>query len=405
VALTRAKSRCYLVWGRFNEAETSALAYLLHQPPSLELAKVVSATGKRFKGLTDEDLLRELKGPLDKGKGSIGLCEMPMELAEEYSPFLKKDITLDCRTFSGNIDRQWRISSFSSLVSGRPHSDEMPDRDALDASDGHDQEDVEKSDAKEPDSGIFAFPKGAKAGTFLHGLFEHLDFTQANKSTMNELVGNKLREYGFEVTWLETLYHMIGKVLTVPLDPDIRDLRLSRIRNENRLNELEFYFPLKSISPKKLKSIFAKHSGLQISEDFPGHIERLDFAPVRGFMKGFMDLVFQWRGRFYLVDWKSNFLGAQVEDYGQESLAFLMKKECYILQYCIYTLALDQYLSLRLPGYHYQKHFGGVLYIFLRGVEPEKGSDFGIYRDLPPPEFINELRKELISSRHFISPK
>lgn len=405
VALTRAKSRCYLVWGRFNEAETSALAYLLHQPPSLKPTNVVSATGQRFKGLTDEDILRELKGAIDKGKGSIGVSEMPMGLAEKYSPLFQKEMTLGCRIFSGNIDRQWHISSFSSLVSGRPHSHEMADRDTLDLPDGHDQEDVTGSDAKQPASGIFDFPKGAKAGTFLHDLFEHLDFTQANRSTMNELVENKLKEYGFEGTWQETLCHMIRKVLIVPLDPDKQDLRLSRIRNENRLNELEFYFPLRFISPKKLKGIFEKYSGREIPEDFPDHIERLDFAPVRGFMKGFMDLVFHWRGRFYLLDWKSNFLGARVEDYGQESLAFLMKKECYILQYCIYALALDQYLSLRLPGYHYQKHFGGVFYIFLRGVEPEKGSDFGIYRDLPPPELINELRKELISPRHSVGPR
>ena len=65
-------------------------------------------------------------------------------------------------------------------------------------------------------------------------------------------------------------------------------------------------------------------------------------------MKGFMDLVFQWRDRFYLVDWKSNFLGSRIEDYGQASLTRAMKKEFYILQYTIYTLALDQYLRLRI---------------------------------------------------------
>ena len=109
-----------------------------------------------------------------------------------------------------------------------------------------------------------------------------------------------------------------------------------------------------------------------------------------------MDLVFLWRDRFYLVDWKSNFLGDSPKDYNQESMASAMKKECYVLQYTIYTLALDQYLRLRMPGYSYKKHFGGDYYIFLRGVNPGMGPEFGIYRDLPSRELIDGLRKGLM---------
>jgi exodeoxyribonuclease V beta subunit len=107
-------------------------------------------------------------------------------------------------------------------------------------------------------------------------------------------------------------------------------------------------------------------------------------------------MVFRFEGRFYLVDWKSNFLGSRVEDYDQESLAAAMEAEFYILQYHIYTLALDQYLHVRLPGYEYEKHFGGVYYLFLRGIDPDKGMDFGVYRDKPSGELINELGNHLI---------
>jgi len=68
----------------------------------------------------------------------------------------------------------------------------------------------------------------------------------------------------------------------------------------------------------------------------------------------------------------------------------------YTLQYYIYTLALDQYLRLRMPGYRYEQHFGGVYYIFLRGVDSEMGPDFGIYRDVPSPDLIRALREGLI---------
>ncbi len=73
-----------------------------------------------------------------------------------------------------------------------------------------------------------------------------------------------------------------------------------------------------------------------------------------------------------------------------------MKNEFYILQYHIYVLALHQYLRLRMPGYRYESNFGGVFYIFLRGVDPEKNSEFGIYNDLPNIELVNALGRSLI---------
>ena len=411
VALTRARSRCYLVWGRFRDAETSAPAYLFHQQGSWEGKNVVNITGERFKGLNDEDVISELKMIVDKAGGTIRLSDMPMEAGKEYSPLPGRKVTLSSRKFSGNIDRQWHISSFSSLVSGQPRGAELADHDeinlparhrpALQDSDGaggpdsYSQKGLEESLIEEEPSGIFSFPRGAKPGTFLHDIFENLDFGQKDTSIMKELVANKLNQYGFESTWQEALCDMIQKVLSVPLDLDRRYFTLSRIRNQDRLNELEFYFPLKSISPKKLNNIFGEYTGPELSTDFPERIERLDFTPVRGFMKGFIDMVFQFQNRFYLVDWKSNFLGNRVDDYGQKALAAAMKKEFYIIQYHIYTVALNQYLQLRLPGYSYETHFGGVYYIFLRGVDPDRGTDFGIYRQRPSGKLINELCSNL----------
>ena len=114
-------------------------------------------------------------------------------------------------------------------------------------------------------------------------------------------------------------------------------------------------------------------------------------------MKGFMDMVFRFRDRFYLVDWKSNFLGNRIGDYDQDALSLAMKEEFYMLQFHLYTVALHQYLRLRLRGYSYEGHFGGVCYIFLRGVDPGRGPDFGIYRHRPPAELINQFCSNLIS--------
>ncbi|MBN1840825.1 MAG: exodeoxyribonuclease V subunit beta [Deltaproteobacteria bacterium] len=407
VALTRAKNRCYLVWGRFNDAETSAPAYLLHQPVSREGEDIVGAVGERFSSLNDKDVLEDLETIQAKAGGTVNLSEIPLEAGRECAPSQLENVKLTWRKFSGNIDRSWRISSFSSLVSKQRHGADLADHDATGlparhrsgkegGPEAYDQMILERLNIQEEPSGIFAFPGGTKAGTLMHDIFEHLDFAQRDSTMMEQVVADKLQVYGFEIRWQKTLCDMIKKTLSLPLDRDRKDFILSRIENKDRLNELEFYFPLKFVSPKKLKIIFAKHACPELPADFPERIERLAFAPVRGFMKGFMDMVFQFEGRFYLVDWKSNFLGSRVEDYGQGALAAAMEEGFYVLQYYIYTLALHQYLRLRLPGYSYEKDFGGVFYVFLRGVDPDRGMDFGIFRDRPPAELINELSKNLI---------
>ena len=411
VALTRARSRCYFVWGRFRDAETSAPAYLFHQQGSWKGGNVVHDAKERLTNLSDEDMRAELKTLVDTSGGIIRLSEMPIETGEKYSPLSDKKLVLSSRTFSGNIDRLWRISSFSSLVSGQQYGAELADYDALSppASPpavrragpesrraGNSQTDFKDSVIDKEPSNIFSFPRGTKAGTCLHDIFEHLDFVEKDPSLIKKLVSSKLIEYGFEPLWLETLYDMIHKVLSVPLEAERSDFTLSHIRSQDRINELEFYFPLESISPKKLHTIFKKYAFTELFKDFPERIERLNFAPVRGFMRGFIDMIFQFQGQFYLVDWKSNLLGSGLEYYDQKGMAKAMKDELYSIQCHIYTVALNQYLRLRLPGYTYEKHFGGAFYIFLRGVDPNKGTEFGIYRERPSEKFINTLCTNLI---------
>ncbi len=422
VALTRARNRCYLVWGRVRDAETSAPAYLFHQQGSWKVENVVNSIEERLKSLSDEDMRAELKMLVDKSDGIIRLSEVPMKAGEKYSPLPDKKVVLSSHTFSGNIDRQWHISSFSSLISGQQYGAELADHDAINppASPAirragpesrragrphiYNQKFFEEPVIEEESSGIFSFPRGTKAGTCLHDIFEHLDFVQKDTPVIKQLIVSKLIEYGFELTWQKTLYDMIHKVLSVPLEPERNDFTLSHIPSQDRLNELEFYFPLKSISTKKLNNIFAEYAGPELSANFPDHIERLYFTPVRGFMRGFMDMVFQFQGQFYLVDWKSNLLGSGLEYYDQKGLAKAMKDEFYSIQCHIYIVALNQYLRLRLPGYTYETHFGGAYYIFLRGVDPNKGTEFGIYRQRPSGKFINKLCANLIDETGMVTP-
>jgi exodeoxyribonuclease V beta subunit len=251
------------------------------------------------------------------------------------------------------------------------------------------------SQAEDPFS-IFAFPRGALAGLCLHEMFEHLDFSRYQMTQTAPLVERKLDEYGFDHAWTPALCEMIHRVLTVPLALHDLGLTLSRISAADRLNELEFTFPLNRITPDTLSRIFREHGQEEIPDPAAKWTDRLAFSPVKGFMRGFMDLVFQFDGRFYLVDWKSNFLGVGSTAYEQGALTEAMNAHAYVLQYHLYALALDRYLALRLEGYEYETHFGDIFYIFLRGVDPEQDPSRGIYSDRPDARLIQALRTNLI---------
>ena len=108
-------------------------------------------------------------------------------------------------------------------------------------------------------------------------------------------------------------------------------------------------------------------------------------------MKGFIDLVFQRNGRFYIADWKSNFLGYHRNDYGHAELSKEMINRFYFLQYHIYTVALHKYLSLRMPRYRYENDFGGVYYLFLRGISVDMKDNCGVFFDRPDKKLIDRL--------------
>ncbi len=376
VAVTRARERCYLAWGNFKNGEESAPSWLFHD----------------FQPAGDEALRQELEKIQAGAPDAIALSAVPSEekgaagdVAEETPPLAR-------RVFGGTIDASWRLSSFSSLVSDDPHGPETADRDGPPPG-----ERPEAPPPAERGAGPAGpFPGGTKGGVFFHDLLEHYDFQWRNGGEPERLVEEKLRGHGFDLSWRDPVVAMVRRVLAVPLEPGREDFTLSRVPRSDRLNELEFYFPLKEITAPSLRRLFQARKGFTDTAGPEESLGRLRFSVTRGFLKGFMDLVFLFEGKYYLVDWKSNFLGDRPEDYGPGPLARVMAENRYVLQYTLYTVALHRYLALRLPGYDYDTHFGGVRYIFLRGVDPEKGSGYGIFRDKPPAGWIDGLSGALV---------
>ena len=157
------------------------------------------------------------------------------------------------------------------------------------------------------------------------------------------------------------------------------------------ITELEFFFPLRFINSASLGEILVRYGRIPGGVDLASLAPMLQFTPTRGMLMGFMDMVFEQDGRYYLLDWKSNHLGYTVEDYGPDAMRLAMQQNLYPLQYLLYTVALNRYLSLRVRNYRYSTHFGGVIYVFLRGVNREHGESRGFFRDLPPEELIEAL--------------
>jgi exodeoxyribonuclease V beta subunit len=352
VALTRAKTRGYFIWAGEGQTSKTAPAWLFSSKGEnafLSGGESVATTGANL-----------------RARFGSAVEEMPLTPAENYRGDEKQGATLRPRIFTGAIDRRWGISSFTSLISGRAEEIEWPDYDAVETA----IEDVE-----EP-QGIHAFPRGTRAGTCLHLVLEELDFAKLSKP----LVTEKLRDFhieGFEDVVFETL----GKLVQVPLGED--GFSLSQIPPRSRLSEMEFTFPITALTMARLRKVFRVR-------ELPLEIERLQFAPANGFMKGFIDLVFARDGRFYLLDWKSNWLGSDLRSYAPENIEAEMARHFYPLQLCIYAVALHRYLQRRLPDYDFDRNFGGGFYVFLRGVDPTNPKS-GLFSARPSRALIEKL--------------
>jgi exodeoxyribonuclease V beta subunit len=170
---------------------------------------------------------------------------------------------------------------------------------------------------------------------------------------------------------------------------------LCDIASERRSSELEFTFPVSkrggALAATDLASILEHHRPAEIPPDYPGRVARLGFEPLSGFLRGFIDLVFEHAGRFWVADYKSNYLGPAPEDYRPERIARAMAEHHYHLQYLLYAVAVHRYLGARVPGYDFDRHFGGVHYLFVRGMHPSSGSRLGVFSVRPSRALVEGL--------------
>ncbi|MEZ6975870.1 MULTISPECIES: exodeoxyribonuclease V subunit beta [unclassified Aeromonas] len=284
------------------------------------------------------------------------------------------------RRFGGTLERDWWISSYSGLAAqGHGHSKGVL------ANPGFDDEVATEAAAlaaeepvQAPQPSIFTFPKGARPGTLLHSLFETIDFESAAGEPLAQHIATLLAQDGFDESWAQVLQQQVEAVLETPLETGFGEpVRLRDLAPERKQVELEFFLPMGRVTAPALTALCQQHDPLSRGN------KPLSFATVQGMLKGFIDLVFDWQGRWYLLDYKSNHLGMSPADYSRPALEQAMVEHRYDLQYQLYSLALHRLLALRLPGYDFDQHFGGVFYLFLRGM-PQGG----IFHTRPSRELV-----------------
>lgn len=279
-----------------------------------------------------------------------------------------------------HIDRSWHISSYTSLAR----------EDNRDKSSIHSQQpglgDSLLEETVLQATGILSrhsFPRGAKVGIMLHGLLEEI-IGERHADVLHDLEGivaNTLVRFGYPKAYGEFLCNWLVEILSTPLNEN-PDFVLMNISARSLAVEMEFHFPIvQSLRLEDLSATIGR-AGYRMPQNDP-------MRTIRGMMTGVIDLTIEFNKEFYIIDYKSNFIGPSDEYYQPDYLATAVADNHYELQYLIYTVALDKYLKARIPGYTYENDFGGVFYLFLRGMSGQPRS--GVFHDRPSPDLVKSL--------------
>ena len=346
---------------------------------------------KKFLELSDDDILAAMQQLSARAPECIQVRSVQSRNAAFALVPSQPQAELQCKTFNGRISMPWRITSFSGFISGRVHEAEVQERDI----------DAHVVDPGLPVTalpGALSLPPGANTGTMLHAILERCAFARRRDQGLDTLVDETLALYQFESFWRDVVADMVCRAATQLLPGLDGAFCLADLDASARVPELAFHMPLKRIAPQSLQALFAGHQTAPVPDGFADSLGRLTFAPVHGFLRGFIDCVLQHKGRFYLIDWKSNLLGMDPESYHREQLGAVMARDYYVLQYHLYALALHTWLERRMPNYSYNEHFGGVFYVFLRGLQPDGNPDYGVFYDRPKHGFISTMARALLDT-------
>ena len=333
----------------------------------------ISSVPRTYKGEPAPSTLSEILDRYPNNSDLIERINIPggslQRLTGSYQPDLNQPVFRPRQVPGMEIINTFRIHSFSAL--SKAHYSAPFEKQEPGGQSAYDQ---------------FIFQelgRGANVGTALHSIFERLNF--ADSSTWNQTLQDASKYYPNLIKQenFNSFTQLIGHTMQVTLQPDGKAFSLGEISNRKKLPELEFYFSMDKVNKAAVHAILDGEAGLSGEAD------------LEGLMTGFIDLLFEHDGKYYILDWKSNHLGNTTGHYSRAALDEAMRLNNYNLQYMIYTIAARRWLVSRIPGFDYDRHFGGIIYLFLRGLR--EGSQTGIFTTKPERSKIEQLEGVLMS--------
>lgn len=370
VALTRAQYITWLGLAPVNNCEPSAIGHVFG-----------------LTGVDDSQYLETLKAFCQR-KSFLKVMTDPLADLDPYTPPINIIESGSARQPGRSATENWWISSFSSLpVEGHA----IPAYEVLEDSaevenllEGKQERLPPVTSTIRSSSAIHRFPRGAEAGTFLHDLMEwaaNKGFPEvlSNRDEVRDMIARRCKYRGWEA-WVTPLSEWFAQMLTTELPIEGEKLRLDKLSVAKP--EMEFWFEASEVNLAELDTIVVKHT--LGSRPRP----QLSREHLNGMLKGFMDLVFEHNGRYFVADYKSNWLGPEDKDYTTEAMDEAIRSHRYDLQYTIYLFALHRLLKSRLPNYNYEQHVGGAVYLFLRGIN---APSVGLHYERPPKAMIEQL--------------
>ncbi len=356
VALTRAKYRCYITWldsRSANKPNQSALAYLLYQHANIPFNEQQERLQQLAADIPDSFSYRKLETGVSlegayQATALTGTLSVPAQKRHLYS--------------------NWQMSSYTALSYLSLHeATELP----LDKAE--ESNDITQINEQVP----LALAKGAHTGNVIHDLLENISFTAlARREEISQQRDAACQRYGLKIDAPEVLNELLFQTVTTPLSDNDSGFYLANIDEKSCLKEMPFYLSLADFAAEEINDI------LQGSPAF----QSLSSKQMQGYLTGFIDLILVYQDRYYVLDYKSNALS----DYLPETLTQAMREHNYGLQYWLYSVVLHQYLQKRLPAYQFAEHFGGVRYLFVRGMRVEQAMS-GVFSDTPDEERVNAL--------------
>lgn len=347
VAITRAVYKCYLFRNNYTRFKDSSLAVFLkaltvaNPDPSLI----------QLQGSIPAETEQTYRQQTQKGQLAVNRPPVKFELLEQ----------------------NWRKMSYTMLAAKAEHRPRVRSFQQTDPYDNF----------------IFTtLRRGAKTGNLLHFIFESINFSDNSK--WEHWIEEAIRRFvpGQREVYLERLHEMLQQVMYTTIHIAGTSFQLASVGRHQRLAEFEFDFPVPVFQSNLLNNLSDDEVSVSVKR-----FSEYGSLGLEGIMNGKIDLFFEYQGKYYILDWKSNYLGNSVTDYDKDGLAAAMNENNYHLQYFIYTVAVKKYLETRIPGFNYEKQFGGVIYCFVRGVRNTSGQ--GIFTAKPSLKKIQLLESLL----------